>query len=554
MHSTLEMIISIFERAALLLIILFFLTKIKGFKEILQKENHSVRELSVLTVVFCSFAIFGTYSGIEVEGSLVNIRTVAIFSGGILFGPWVGIITGIVSGLHRYLIDIDGITSLPCLITSVTAGFASGFINKKVKKHRWWYVGIGAGILSQVLTMLLIIALGEPRSQGISIVEQIAVPMMIGEISIGLLILLVHNIEGEKKQIAAAQAKLALDIANKTLPYFRSITPASLQRICQIIKEEIDADAVAITDTKTVVAYYGLGAERYQDTTSIVSEMTKQAINSGEIVIRNEVDDHHLPQMHCLLIVPFQEGDEVTGALKIYYEKENRITDSLQTLGIGLAQIISNLMEISRIEQIKETANKAELKALQSKINPHFLFNSLNAIASTTRRDPNRARELIHNLSGYLRYNLELHDEMIAIEEELKQVRDYVEIEKSRFGDKLQIVYDIDPVQIKVPSLLLQPLVENAIHHGVRKRKWQGAVYLSVKARENDIRISIRDTGVGIDPEIVEKLYKDEASVKNIGLANVHQRVRLIYGKGLTINRLDPGTEIYFDIPVKGGK
>ncbi len=201
MHSTLEMIISIFERVALLLIILFFLTKIKGFKEILQKENHSVRELSVLTVVFCSFAIFGTYSGIEVEGSLVNIRTVAIFSGGILFGPWVGIITGIVSGLHRYLIDIDGITSLPCLITSVTAGFASGFINRKVKKHRWWYIGIGAGILSQTLTMLLIIALGEPRSQGISIVEQIAVPMMIGEISIGLLILLVHNIEGEKKQI-----------------------------------------------------------------------------------------------------------------------------------------------------------------------------------------------------------------------------------------------------------------------------------------------------------------------------------------------------------------
>jgi two-component system, LytTR family, sensor kinase len=554
MNPTLEMIISIFERAALLLIILFFLTKIKGFKEILQKEHHSVRELSVLTIVFCSFAIFGTYSGIEVEGSLVNIRTVAIISGGILFGPWVGIITGIVSGLHRYLIDIDGITSLPCLITSVTAGFASGFINKKIKKHRWWYVGILTGVLSQALTMTLIIVLSEPKSLGISIVEQIVIPMMVGEVSIGLLVLLVHNIEGEKKQIAAAQAKLALDIANKTLPYFRSITPASLQRICQIIKEEIGADAVAITDTKTVIAYHGLGAERYQNTSRIVTDMTKEALSSGDIVIRNEVDDLHLPQMHCLLIVPFQEGNEVTGALKIYYEKKNRITDSLQTLGIGLAQIISNLMEISRIEQIKEAANKAELKALQSKINPHFLFNSLNAIASTTRRDPNRARELIHNLSGYLRYNLELHDEMIAIEEELKQVRDYVEIEKSRFGDKLHIIYDIDPVQVKVPSLLLQPLVENAIHHGVRKSRWQGAVYLSVKAQKDFIRINVSDTGAGIEEEIVEKLYKDEARVKNIGLANVHQRVRLNYGKGLTINRLDPGTEIYFDIPVKEGK
>src|SRR5581483_2592799 len=96
MNTSLEMLIHIFERAALLLICLFFIARIPRFKESLQKDRHSPAERIVITLIFCIFAIFGTYSGIHVEGSLVNVRIIAVVSGGILFGPWVGIITGIV--------------------------------------------------------------------------------------------------------------------------------------------------------------------------------------------------------------------------------------------------------------------------------------------------------------------------------------------------------------------------------------------------------------------------------------------------------------------------
>ncbi|MEH7073858.1 sensor histidine kinase [Neobacillus drentensis] len=548
MNTTLEMLIHIFERAALLLISLFFMIRIPRFKESLQKDRHSPTERAIITLVFCLFAIFGTYSGINVEGSLVNVRIVAVVSGGILFGPWVGIITGIVSGVHRYLIDIGGITSIPCLITSIIAGIVSGYINRRVKRSLRWIYGIAAGMLSEMLTMILILAMANPFELGLDIVSKIAFPMIIGEVNIGLIVLLVMSVEGEKEMIAARQAKLALDIANKTLPYFRSINSDSLKKICSVIKNEIKADAVAITDTHNVLAYVGFGEERYKIGQEIISDLTKEVIHSGKFIIRNKVEDHHTPQIHSLLIVPFEEHGEVTGTLKIYYRKAYKMTFSLQTMAIGLSQIISTLMEVSRIEKIREAANRAELKALQTKINPHFLFNALNAIASTTRRNPDKARELIINLSGYMRYNLEVSDELIDIHKELEQVRDYVQIEMARFGNRLMVQYDIDEVNVNIPSLLIQPLVENAIIHGILKEKGPGVVTISVKDLGSKVRISVKDTGDGIKEEVIQQLQQDDVPANKIGLYNVHQRVKLIYGHGLVIHRLSPGTEVFFDI------
>lgn len=548
MNTSLEMLIHLFERAALLLICLFFMIRIPRFKESLQKDQHSLTERLVITLMFCLFAIFGTYSGINVEGSLVNTRIIAVVSGGILFGPWVGIISGVVSGTHRYLIDIGGVTSIPCLLTSIFAGIVSGYINRKVKRSLRWIYGIIAGMLCEVLTMLLILAMSEPFSLGLDIVSKIAFPMILGEVNIGLIVLLVMSVEGEKETIAARQAKLALDIANKTLPYFRSINSESLRKICRIINNEIKADAVAITDNHNVLAYVGFGEERYVTGQEIISDLTKEAIRTGKSIIRNQIADDQTPQIHSLLIVPFEEHGEVTGTLKIYYRKANKMTYSLQTMAIGLSQIISTLMEVSRIEQIKDAANKAELKALQTKINPHFLFNALNAIASTTRKNPEKARELIINLSGYMRYNLEITDQFIDIHKELEQVRDYVEIEKARFGNRLTVEYDVDEVQVNIPSLLIQPLVENAIVHGILKKKGPGVVTISVKDLGEKIRVTVKDTGTGISEDIIYHLQHDTVPANKIGLYNVYQRVKLIYGHGLVIHRLSPGTEVFFDI------
>ncbi|MFE4712861.1 MULTISPECIES: sensor histidine kinase [Paenibacillus] len=549
MQHTFTILMQLFERAALLLMCLFVLTRLPRFKEIFQKGAYAPQELAIVTVVFSLFAIFGTYSGINVEGSLVNVRIIAIMAGGILFGPWVGLITGVISGVHRFLIDIGGVTSVPCLITSVIAGVVSGIIYRRSSVERRWIAGILAGMACEALTMVLILVMAQPTSLGLDIVSKIAFPMIVGQVSVGLIVMLIQSVEGEKERIAAKQSKLALDIANKTLPYFRNINHESLHTICQIIKEDIGADAVAITDTRLIRAYVGIGEEYYAETSEIISDETKQTLSSGEITIRNNDTDHTNPLIKSLIIIPLKEKGEVTGALKIYYTKAHKITYSLQAMAVGLSQMISTLMEVSRVEGIKEMANKAELKALQTSINPHFLFNALNAIISSIRINPDKARELIVNLSGYMRYNLELSDEFIDINKELQQVQQYVEIEKARFGSRLTVLYDIDDeVEVRIPSLIIQPLVENAIVHGILKEKGKGTVTISVKDQGDTVRVGIRDTGVGISEETIARVYSGDMPENKIGLYNVHQRVKLIYGNGLTIHRLDKGTDIYFDV------
>lgn len=555
MHPFFEMLLAVFDRAALMLICLFFLTRTRLFRQLLQKEDHTPLELGMVTAIFSLFALFSTYSGVNVEGSLVNVRVIAIMAGGILFGPWVGIVTGIIAGVHRYLIDIDGITSVPCLITSIIAGISAGYINLKVKKEQRWRAGIVGGMLCECLTMLLIVLWAKPTELGLDIVSKIALPMILGTVCIGLIVLLVQSVEDEKEVIAARQAKLALDIARKTLPYFRNINSETLATICDIIRHDIQADAVAITDTHQVLAYVGVGEEAYPIGREGLSRVTRESIRHGKIIIKNNLENPATPQIHSQLVIPLWEKGEVTGALKIYYCHAHQITNTLKVMAVGLSQIISTQMEVSRIEHLRQMADKAEMRALQSKINPHFLFNALNAISSSIRINPDTARQLIINLSRYLRYNLELNDELIDIRKELHQIQDYIAIEQARFGAKLTVIYDIDDdISVRIPSLLIQPLVENAIVHGIQPCKGKGVVVIAVKDQGDRVRISVKDTGHGIDPQVIERVARNEMPGYNIGLLNVHHRVSLLYGEGLRIRRLEPGTEIAFYISKNGGK
>lgn len=510
-----QLILNLLEKTSLVIVLFMIVTKIKGFKYIFQKEQYKLPDLLVIALIFSILGIIGTYNGIDVNGSIANTRIIAIVCGGILFGPTVGITSGIIAGLHRYLIDIGGITAMPCFISTVCAGILAGILNKKAPKKHTWFYGILCGIIAENIDMLLIYLMSRPQHIAIDIIKQIYLPMMVGQIAIGILVTIVQEIKKEREEIAARQAKLALDIANQTLPYFRSINQESLKHICQIIKEKINSDAVSITDNEKVLAYVGI-------------EETK---------------------LKTAMVIPLNDKTGVIGSLKIYYTKKYDMSHSKQSLAIGLSQIISTLMEISKIEKISEAKNKAEIKALQTQINPHFLFNALNTITSFIRINPNKARELIINLSTYMRYNLEVNDDLIDIHKELEQVKAYVEIEKARFGEKLKVIYNIDnDINKKIPSLIIQPLVENAIIHGLRQNGGYGTVTIGAKQQPQGLYIWIENNGVAIDQEIIDKVYNHNMPENKIGLYNVHHRLELIYGQGLTITRLDPGTKIEFII------
>ena len=160
------------------------------------------------------------------------------------------------------------------------------------------------------------------------------------------------------------------------------------------------------------------------------------------------------------------------------------------------------------------------------------------------------ARELIVNLSDYLRFNLEVKDNLIEIQKELEQVKAYVAIEKARFGEKIQVNYEIpkECMNIEIPPLTIEPLVENAIKHGILKNMVGRNVWIRCTDEVACCKVTIEDDGCGIDEDTIKDIYEETISDNKIGLYNVYARLKLIYGKAPIIERLNKGTRISFYI------
>jgi two-component system LytT family sensor kinase len=226
----------------------------------------------------------------------------------------------------------------------------------------------------------------------------------------------------------------------------------------------------------------------------------------------------------------------------------------LITLGIPLKIWNNTRLEMLLKEQ-ERLAVRARLDALTQQINPHFLFNTLNSIRSATRVDPDMARDLIQKLSDILRRVLDVRKNFVPLEEELLYIDAYLDIEVARFGaDKLRIVknVDADARSALVPCMVLQPLVENAVLHAIAPLPEGGTVTIQARCEDDRVRIAIEDDGVGFDASKLEleRGPRDRRLGRGIGLANVHQRLEMAYGRGLTIEaQRGVGTRVAFEVP-----
>jgi two-component system, LytTR family, sensor kinase len=202
------------------------------------------------------------------------------------------------------------------------------------------------------------------------------------------------------------------------------------------------------------------------------------------------------------------------------------------------------------LEQNEQHLLKARMDALTSQINPHFLFNTLNTVSSLIRFDPDMARGVVLKLSNILRRLLRKHETFVVLREELDFIDDYLDIEVIRFGpDKLQIFKEIDEETLDafVPSMLLQPIVENAIKHGLAPRLAGGQIHIRTRRRDGRLAIEIDDNGLGMSPERLLEVYGG-----GIGISNVHERLRLLYGDQFEMDirsREGEGTQIRIEIP-----
>ncbi|QSB16568.1 histidine kinase [Natronosporangium hydrolyticum] len=371
--------------------------------------------------------------------------------------------------------------------------------------------------------------------------------------------------------------------AGRSMPLRSGLTPDAARRTAQLLRPLLGGDAVAITDRERVLAFVGPGADHHHDADEPRSGPGARAIARARTVVVRGRGSLGCPEpqcpLHSAVVAPLAIGARVVGTLQVYRVHEDPPPRDL--VG-GLAGILSLHLELAEADRERNLAADAKLDALRAQINPHFLFNVLNTIASKARTDPEQARQLLLRLSDFFRYAVRQDGHFAEFAQEYFFVRTYLSLEQARYGDRLRVRYDIDPqvLTAHVPVLTIQPLVENAVKHGLADKVAGGTVRL--KARVDPLTrttsIEVADDGVGIPADILARITSGEfgesragprppggleagvdgaagaAAEGGVGLRNISQRLETLFKEryALQVNStVGKGTVVELRIPLR---
>jgi len=362
--------------------------------------------------------------------------------------------------------------------------------------------------------------------------------------------LLLARLVTRPDHLRALQSHQILEIADRSLAYLRrGLDRETAQAVCRLALEESDAAAVAITDTETVLGFAGIGEDHHAAGRPIMTKATREALEANEHRILASRDDIGCPKPGCLLraaiVVPLEIRGAPAGTLKFYYTTPRLLNETQVTMVEGLAKLLSTQLELSELERQTELACRMELKALQAQINPHFLFNTINTIAMLIRTDPATARDLLREFARFYRRLLENNEGLISLGEEIEHTQRYLMFEKARFGERLQVVFDVPEqlLDLPVPAFVIQPVVENCVQHGIRT---DGALHVRVSGARDGrtVTLVIADDGVGIDPETLPRV-KESGFGTGLGIAlgNIEERLKGYYGVGSGLDIASPPDE-----------
>ena len=335
--------------------------------------------------------------------------------------------------------------------------------------------------------------------------------------------------------LAAAQAELRL-----------GLTEQGARVLAYEVFEKLGFGAVAVTDRTRVLAFVGAGTDHHAAGDRPIRPVY-EAISSDRTLVAPLALRTECPHPACPLgaaaVVPLRMAAGPAGALVVYATDGAPIAEADVELLVKLGDQLSAQLQQSELAG-------SELQALQAQIEPHFLFNCLNTIASFIRTDPDRARVIVLAFADYCRWRLgRLHD-LVTLEEELRHVESYLALEQARFGSQLEVTIDVpdEALAVRLPPFLVQPLVENAVKHGKTERP----LHLVVRARvrRGHLRVTVRDDGRGIAREAIERVLEPGVGEdKGLGLANVHRRLTAVYGEGVRLKSGGFGTVVRLVVP-----
>ncbi|MBM7619403.1 two-component system sensor histidine kinase LytS [Bacillus tianshenii] len=563
-----ELLLTMLERLGIIVTVAFLMTRLPFFRQLINRQQIDRRQQIFAILFFGFFGIIGTYTGLTFSTdtnlfnrwitdlseseAIANSRVIGIVMAGLLGGYKVGIGAGLIAGVHR--MSLGGFTAFSCGFSSIIAGLLAAYIRSKYKSKRISVtIALLTGALAESIQMVIILLTSAPFDRALVLVESIGIPMILANgIGSALFFLIILSLIKEEEKAGAVQAQKALSLAENTLSHLRKgLTLQSAEATCKIIYREVDASAVSMTDQNQILAHIGIGDDHHRPLSPIQTHVTKQVLQSGELLVAGK-DSIHCTHPGCplgaVVIAPLKKRDITVGTLKFYFPAERDINNIVIQLIKGLSSLMSHQLEISDAEEASKLANEAEIKALQAQISPHFLFNSLNIIVSLIRTNPIKARKLLVSLSHFFRQNLSATTvKWTTLQDELKHVQAYLSVEEARFIDKLDVEYRIDEnvLHYLIPPLSLQPIVENAVKHGIKDMERNSKVQISIKEHDHRIEIQITDNGKGIPKERMDLLGEElvsSASGTGFGLYNINKRLIMMFGRESQLHfRSQPG-------------
>lgn len=354
-------------------------------------------------------------------------------------------------------------------------------------------------------------------------------------------------------------AETTFQIGNQALPHLRQgLNREAAQHLADIIQRTAEVDAVAITDTHIVLGWSGKSCPQHLPG-SILSETTQHTIRDRvtRILDTSELQGSYDEcDLGTVVIAPLVSHDQSVGSIKLYVASHQVLPSRIVQHAEGIAQMLSLLMEVVEADRQRTLAADARLEALQAQIRPHFLFNVLNTIIAFSRTDADRARDLLIELAGFFRRSLQHRGPTISLKDEIEYVTTYLRLESARFGDRLRYRVRVDPTatEISVPILTLQPLVENAVVHGLAHREEPGLVSVTARRQGDRLIIYVSDNGTGIPHAKQYEIFEmGRGSGMGLGLSNVAERMMGLYGPHYHLrlrSREGRGTTVRLTIPI----
>ena len=344
----------------------------------------------------------------------------------------------------------------------------------------------------------------------------------------------------------------ALHAATATLPHLRrGLGPSSAAAAVPHLRALTGAAAVALADTRSVLAIDGEGREQVRPGDLLSRLLASTPEDRVHIVPRLVSSDPSCP-LRSAVLAPLMVQERRAGSLIAFYHSVGRPSHEELRIVQEAASLVAAQVELSVVAEQEERLAQAELRALRAQISPHFIYNALAAVAGDIHARPEEARELLTDFAEFTRYLFRDGRSYVTLAEEVEHVERYLRLERARFRDSLHVTVHVPPEtrHAVVPSMSLQPLVENAVRHGVERRAGRGRISISARVVDGDVELRVCDDGSGIEPERVPEVLAGAGG--GIGLSNVDARLRATFGERYALrldSRVGEGTTAIMTVP-----